>query len=78
MSEMIGITTEEEFERLPIAVRRKVCFGPFSFQCNLRPCVLENAYHRDPYSFFRPVFEVGVKHFRRWDDYIETESELSH
>lgn len=28
MSEMIGITSEEEFERLPIAVRRKVCvFG---------------------------------------------------
>lgn len=73
LSEMIGITSEEEFERLPIAVRRKVCVVCFaqapSCQCNLRPCVSAKAPQADPYFLFiLSSKNVRVKHYERWDD----------
>jgi hypothetical protein len=67
LSEMIGITSEEEFERLPIAVRRKVRVleRPFLVKCNLRPCVSAKPPQRDPYFLFIPILDVRVKTFLR-------------
>lgn len=67
LSEMIGITSEEEFERLPIAVRRKVRVldTPFPVERNLRPCVSAKPPQRDPYFPFTPILDVRVKTFLR-------------